>query len=102
MHTITIKTGEGWRKVMTYSKVAQLMISREPDWDYDRRYNITHIVSGLSVSRFHTLKQARGALKAMLPLTDWKQTACQLQNDAILLGQIQKAIEPFEGLVGVR
>jgi hypothetical protein len=102
MRTIKVKTGGGIRKVSRYSKLGDLVISREPDPKYPLKYNITHMASTMSVCRFHKLADARKVLKVILPLTDWKQSADRLEYDTILLGQIRDAIAPFNGEVQVR
>lgn len=85
-----------------YSKMGDLVVTKELDPDSPTKYVVTHKASGLGVVRTHKLAQAFQALRALLPLTDWSKSREQLEYDMDLLAQVRAAVSPLHLQVSTR
>ena len=110
MNTIKVFVGNNidtpkYKRTVVYSKCAPLIINRAPfkrEQKREGRYSITHFASLLVVARFTKLAHARAALKALLPIHDWRQGRESLEHNTNLLATVRAITDRCHGKVRTR
>ena len=75
-----------WEKTARYSSMRHLIITRAINAP---GYNITHVMSGKSVSKgYPKLALARKALDILLPMADWRQEEEAYMGDHVLRDRV--------------